>query len=339
VGIRVFVAAGAGAALLVGSAGVSAAAADVGATAETSGTLVLTQSATLAADHYGNIVIQADGVTLDCAGHTVYGPGLESHSGGIDIAFADDVTVTRCVVSGFVHNGLFGHHGANLRLDGNTFVGNGNHGVHLDAVSDAAVVGNNLRGNGTVDPACGIVLTRSANAVVTNNTTYGNPWAGIALFEGTTQASVMSNIATRNGTGFIVQDSSANALTTNIANRNTDGFAVLHSSGSVLSGNTANLNTGKGFSLDRGSSASVVSGNTAIRNQDGFNVRASNSNVLIGNVATANRKYGFVAFAGASRNTFSYNTALRSGHKDAWEEGSGKGDVWSGNRFRTTFGI
>jgi parallel beta-helix repeat protein len=336
--MRSFIAAGA-AALLVGSAGVSAAAADVGATAETSGTLVLTQSTTLAADHYGNIVIQTDGVTLDCAGHTVAGPGLDTYSGGIDIAFADDVTVTRCAVSGFVHNGLFGHHGANLSLDGNTFVGNGNHGVHLDAVTDATVAGNTLRGNGTVDPACGIVLTRSANVIVTNNTTYGNPWAGIALFDGTTTTTVATNTANRNGAGLLVQDSSANTLTANIANQNTDGFAVLHSSGNVLSGNTANLNTGKGFSLDRGSSASVLSGNTAIRNRDGFNVHASNSNVLIGNVATANRKYGFVVFGGASYNTLSYNTGLRSGYKDAWEEGSGKGDVWFGNKFRTTYGI
>jgi hypothetical protein len=37
----------------------------------TSGTLVITSNTTLTEDHAGEIVIAADGVTLDCAGHLV----------------------------------------------------------------------------------------------------------------------------------------------------------------------------------------------------------------------------------------------------------------------------
>ncbi len=41
-----------------------------------SGTLVITSDTTLTEDHHGNIVIEADNVTLDCAGHTVQAPDM-----------------------------------------------------------------------------------------------------------------------------------------------------------------------------------------------------------------------------------------------------------------------
>ena len=48
-----------------------------------SGTLVITSDTTLTEDHQGNIVIEADNVTLDCAGHTVQGTGYARFSGAI----------------------------------------------------------------------------------------------------------------------------------------------------------------------------------------------------------------------------------------------------------------
>ncbi len=305
----------------------------------TSGTLVLGESTTLKADHHGNIVIQADGVTLDCGGHRVYGPGLGSFSGGIDIANADDVTVRRCVVTGFVHNGLFGHHGAGLRLEGNTFVGNGNHGVHLDAVTSSAVMGNTSRLNGVRDPAIGMVATKSTGVAITGNVVSGNPWAGVALLDGTTSSTVESNLASLNGTAFLVESSDGNALTANTAAGNRDGFALLGSSGTRVSANTASRNSHCGFCLDRGTSRATLAGNASNGNYDGFGIHASNANALNGNIANANRHYGFVAFGGASDNVLSHNTALRSGSYDAWEEGTGSGDVWSENVFRTTSGL
>ena len=76
-----FAVAGTAALLLGASFGVTAASA-------ADGTLVLTESKTLSADHYGNIVIAADHVTLDCAGHTVHGPGLDTEYGGIRLDFS-----------------------------------------------------------------------------------------------------------------------------------------------------------------------------------------------------------------------------------------------------------
>jgi len=70
------------------------------ASGATSGTLVVKENMKLKADHQRSISIEADNVTLDCAGHTVTGSGsgfgilLESQSG---------VTVNNCDVSGFEH--------------------------------------------------------------------------------------------------------------------------------------------------------------------------------------------------------------------------------------------
>jgi parallel beta-helix repeat protein len=101
----------------------------------TNGTLVLTQSTVLTADYAGNILIQADNVTLDCAGHTVSGPGDGDLSGGIQIDWASGVTVKDCIVTGSLTNGLYAHDATNTRITGSTFVGNSNHGLHLDGMT------------------------------------------------------------------------------------------------------------------------------------------------------------------------------------------------------------
>jgi hypothetical protein len=54
--------------LLIVAALVVASLVSAGTASATSGTLVITSNTTLTEDHTGNIVIGADGVTLDCAG-------------------------------------------------------------------------------------------------------------------------------------------------------------------------------------------------------------------------------------------------------------------------------
>jgi len=51
-----------------------------------SGTMVITTDTTLTEDHQGNILVNANKVTLDCAGHTVSGPGVPGFNGGIEVA-------------------------------------------------------------------------------------------------------------------------------------------------------------------------------------------------------------------------------------------------------------
>jgi parallel beta-helix repeat protein len=91
--------------------------------AASSGTLISTADTTLTADHVGNIVIGADNVTLNCAGHSVIGPG----SGFGIFATSSGVTVTNCVVRGF-ELGIFLVGSSNSSVTNDTAFDNTNQG-------------------------------------------------------------------------------------------------------------------------------------------------------------------------------------------------------------------
>ena len=295
----------------------------------TSGVWSLTESTTLKADYQGNIVIRTDNVTLDCAGHTVSGPGVDLYSGGIDVR-ADNVTVKRCVVSGFEHNGLFGG-GADLRVERSTFARNGNHGVHVDAASNGAVAGVTSRSNGAI----GIVLTNASGFLVDASTAQGNPWGGVALFEGTTGTTVSGSTAIGNGIGFILVDVSDNTLRQNTANSNAHGFTLLGATDNTLVANTANGNEFLGFQVGEGSNFNKLSRNTANGNDSGISVCGSDGNTATSNTANGNTTFGVVVFSGSSDNTFRLNTARSNGYFDAWDEESL--NIWEGNSFGSTY--
>lgn len=110
--------------------------------------MALTQSLTLTADHVGNIRIEADGVTLDRAGHAVKGPGgPTAFIGGIVFDARRDVTIRDCVVSGFTYNGIAGS-GTHVRIEDSTLFDNAGDGVHLTATVGGLVAGTTARSNG-----------------------------------------------------------------------------------------------------------------------------------------------------------------------------------------------
>jgi parallel beta-helix repeat protein len=104
------------AAVFVAGAPESAAAAD-----ET-----ITSSVTLTADHQGSIIIGSSGITLDCAGHSITGPGFA----GVDIRNVTGVTVKNCHVSGF-GAGFFLLSAPGNRLENNVTSGNEHEGFVL----------------------------------------------------------------------------------------------------------------------------------------------------------------------------------------------------------------
>src|SRR6266853_130167 len=205
-----------------------------------SGTLLITSNATLVEDHYGNISIAADNVTLDCAGHTVFGPGVSGFSGGIEIDGHTGVTVTHCTVTGFGVNGIFAGGSSNGRYEANTLSGNGNHGIHLDFGSGNVVVGNMSRSNGGI----GIVLTSATQSRIDGDTVQNNTGEAGIVVAGSNDNVVVGNTALRNSIGFVVDNATGNELRGNNANQNHyQGFQVLRgSSGNTLDSNTVNQN-------------------------------------------------------------------------------------------------
>jgi parallel beta-helix repeat protein len=105
----------------------------------TSGTLTITTNTTLTEDHYGTIVIGADNITLNCAGHHLYAPGSGA---GVRLDNRTGVTVKNCVASGF-NTGF-----SIVNANGNKLVGNtasGSTGFAGFLLSNAS--GNTLRDN------------------------------------------------------------------------------------------------------------------------------------------------------------------------------------------------
>src|SRR5689334_17389669 len=90
---------------------------------------VVTSSTTLTADVIGSVVVGANGITLDCAGHNVSGIISSFRTSmGIVLEGRNGVTVENCQVTGF-SVGIKLISSTNNTLRGNVFNGNNNDGI------------------------------------------------------------------------------------------------------------------------------------------------------------------------------------------------------------------
>ena len=305
-----------------------------------SGTMVITTNTTLTEDHWGNILVDASKVTLDCAGHTVSGPGVPGFNGGIEVAGGlSGVTVRRCKVTGFSVNGIYGGGGASDgRFDANVSYSNGNHGMHLDVGSGYVVLGNTCRSNGAI----GIVLTGGTKSWIVQNTVEDNHnWAGIALFDGSHDNLILGNTARRNGAGVVLDGATNNQLRFNNASSNDNqGFQLIRSANhNLIEFNIADQNV-IGFQMTDGSASNELRNNQANCNaSSGFEVFQSNENKFKKNEADKNGNYGFLVFGGSSSNTLIANSAHGSALFDGYDEDTGTGNVWRNNHFGKTAGF
>jgi parallel beta-helix repeat protein len=251
-------------------------------TSATSGTLILTSDTTLTEDHQGNIIIDADGITLDCAGHRILGSGEQA---GIFVQYRTGVTIRNCQASGFL-DGFFVARSSQVWLEGNQSNEN-NEGFHV-ALSDHVRASDNTA---TANLQNGFVLSDSTDSVFSENRSMSNGHRGFVLSDSDGN-SLSDNVAEDNmGFGFHVTVSDDNSLEENVSRRNDTGFGVDDSSGNVVKGNHASDNRSNGFLLTR-VRLSRLSGNTAIGNAgDGFRVEQSVDVEFYDNVAEANGQY------------------------------------------------
>ena len=238
-----------------------------------SGTLFITSDTTLTEDHQGNIVIAADGVTLDCAGHLV-DPSDPTMWGAVLVNGSDDVTVRNCRVTNAL-NGIAVESSARTLVTGNEAFGNANAGIAAANTFDTRIVGNVARDN--LDN--GIGLGQVTGVLVSNNLVSGNQGtAGIAMFraqsgvfEGNTSTGNMRN-------GFHLIESNDNVFSGNTSSGNgASGFAVFDSLGDRFESNTSTNNAWNGFEAHR-SPEMTLSSNEAVANGDSGFVFVEGSN-------------------------------------------------------------
>jgi parallel beta-helix repeat protein len=190
----------------------------------TTGTLTITQNTTLTENHQGNIVIAANNITLDCAGHMVTGSG---DGIGVDLSGHSGVTVKNCRVTDF-NIGFFMIGGG-----GNTLIGNTANTISGNAFrvfsANNILIGNKADGTGSPDSAEGFFVSyifgSKYNLLQRNEAT--NFQCGFRLSaDPTTDNTLTGNVASSNTVGFCLLEVSRNTLTGNVANNNGTGFQI-----------------------------------------------------------------------------------------------------------------
>lgn len=267
----------------------------------TSGTLFITTDTTLTEDHEGSIVIAADAVTLDCAGHAVTGVGPGS---GILIQDRSDVSVRNCKVSGF-DNGIVAFAAMRTTIASNATWGNGFAGIWLDTAPETKVRGNATWGNGDN----GVGILDSAGILVKGNTATGN--LGTA--------------------GFAMERVTSGAFRQNVSEENAHaGFNIIEAIASTFEGNEVRANGWSGVVLSD-SHGNVLTDSVSSANEStGIELGSSNDNIVRRNVVE-NNPWAGIRVVSSNRNTFSGNMTRRNGTGLDMHESSE--NVFTNNRF------
>jgi parallel beta-helix repeat protein len=270
--------------------------------AATSGTLLIGVDTTLTEDHFGAIEFTADGVTLDCAGYTVTGPG----SGiGILIFGRSDVVVKGCDVTGF------------------------DEGFEVANSSGMLLSGNTANGNDE-----GFRVATSTDVTLSENTANSNTSWGVILTEGTSKSLLEDNVANDNDKiGFALNTVSDNELRTNQASKNPTSFDVLLSDDNLLDGNSV-VGGENGFHFGDSD------GNTVTNNEvsmtalgGGFVLNNSSNNTFTGNTSTSNGAQGFHIFLRSMGNTFTENGGHSNTDVGFRDSTTGTGNEGTGNSY------
>ncbi len=148
--------------------------------------LTITATTTLTADHSGSIIIGANGITLDCAGHSVTGSGSGN---GIFLSGRTGVTVKNCEVTNFSIGFRLAGFSSGNTLTGNTANDNGDKGFRLVQSDDNTLTRNTANDNGDK----GFSLFESSDNTLTKNDGCNN-----VFFDAVQDGSSTDNVFVKN---------------------------------------------------------------------------------------------------------------------------------------------
>jgi parallel beta-helix repeat protein len=248
----------------------------------------LTVSTTLADDLVDcpgtGLVIGADGITVDLAGHTISGTDA---AGGEGVASDghSNVHVVGGRITGFRLNGVGIRGGSGNAVRGVTIRRIGAGGAEGEPVSagiaishspHSRVVGNEVSNHVKAFQSDGVDVLDSPGALVARNRLVRNSWNGLALI-----------------------NSARSRVTGNTLDRNPNNGAEINgaSDGTVVTGNRARGNAHVGVVVGAVRHVRVV-GNAAARNDTGFLFFDLNDSLIRANRSRANGAEGLVLSGG-----------------------------------------
>ncbi|MDQ3256578.1 MAG: right-handed parallel beta-helix repeat-containing protein [Acidobacteriota bacterium] len=258
----------------------------------TTGTLTITTNTTLTEDHIGGtIIIAADNVTLNCAGHFVLGPP-ERNVDGIRLDGRTGVTVENCRVAFFQRGISLTASHRNVFRRNQIYNNTAPHGV----LETGGGEGFDLNGS-------------SGNTFINNSVT--NNRDGFDLIDSDGNVFTRNEVTHNARNGFELDRSDNNVFVRNTANDN--GLPIDEPNPTPPPPFIATPRGRNGFSLDF-SGGNTFIGNTANRNgRNGFRIQHSNDNTFLTNEACFNNAHRFPGEADAFqersfRNVFFNNT-------------------------------
>lgn len=260
--------------------------------------LVVGEDRTLTTAHYGSIEIGADGVTLDCAGHQIVGPGEI----GIAVDNRRNVVLENCAVTGFEIGIQLGNT-TDTQVIGTTTSAN-NIGISLAQAHNNRLIGN----TGTLNRYQHIAMSQSSNNVLEANSMFGAS-TGIAIQGGEGNTIAGNQIAT-SVDGITSRDSQSSTFTDNrvemMFSRGT-GFAMGGGQGNTVAGNTITA-AAEGFSVVTGT-GNTFENNTTVATKTGFSLERTTDNTFVGNAAR-DADIGLIGLMAGSGNSFVDNSEL-----------------------------
>jgi len=313
------------------------------------------------------LTIFADGVTLDCNGHTISG---DSTGHGISVSGKNNVAIKNCVVQGF-EEGIHIYSSSGDTLTYNMVNYNSSYGVRLDSTSVSIITNNivnsnngagisllnsfdnTLTSNYTNRNSDGILLDSCYGIILTENTADSNLNTGISLHNSFNNNLILNFTRYNNDEGILITRSSDNSLFGNEANHNNSGIYLEYSSGDTLDVNTANNNSTQGISLGKGSENNILTDNYTYNNSQGILLDSSSNNTLSGNTADSNLQgiylkntYGDtltennvnnndrgIVLDGSSNNVITNNYIMENTEYGAYLNNSSQYNTFWGNEF------
>jgi large repetitive protein len=267
------------------------------------------------------LIIGANDITLDLAGHTISGRNAAGSEGVADDGHKG-LKVQNGAIENFFLNGVALRNAAhssvrNLRIrriGAGGVAGDASAGVLVNQSPFSAVSGSTITNQVRAYQSDGIDVISSPDATVSGNTLARNAWDGMVVLSSPRTAIVGNELDANQNQGTEVNGGSDHVVVTGNQARNNvaDGLVVGAVSGAVIEDNTLSGNGDTGlfmFDLLR----SRISHNSAYGNAVGIDLEGgqhgSRHNRIVGNDTSRNQVLGLAIGDGADSNAVTGNVS------------------------------
>ena len=217
---------------------------------------------------------------------TLFNSGGESHSGGLNLGYANNGKITNNNCS-FNMVGIYLNSSHNNVISGNIVSNNSFQGIYLYAqCNDNKIINNTINFNAVESNWGGIRIKNSYNNVIYNNNVSYNAGRGMDLVY-IYNSEIVNNIANGNAEGIAVQASENISVSSNKVQGNRNGMFIYNDKNCNVFNNTAVLNEWTGLEIERVVNVTVAK-NIVSYSQTGISLRGSNVYECYNNTVTAN---------------------------------------------------